>query len=163
MPITYVLGDATRPQGEGLKIIVHCCNDVGAWGAGFVVALSRRWPGPEEAYRRWFDERGPEAFRDLLGAVQLVPVEEDIWVANLIGQVGLRKGLDGAIPVRYDALARGFARIAGHAIENPDLKVSAHMPRLGCGLAGGSWDEVEPLVEKHLVEAGVPATVYDLP
>jgi O-acetyl-ADP-ribose deacetylase (regulator of RNase III) len=163
MPITYVLGDATRPQGEGLKVIVHCCNDVGAWGAGFVVALSRRWLGPEEAYRRWFVERGVVDFKNLLGAVQLVPVEEDIWVANLIGQVGLRKGLDGAIPVRYDALAQGFMRIASHAAANPDLKLSAHMPRLGCGLAGGSWDAVEPLIEKHLVAAGVPVTVYDLP
>jgi O-acetyl-ADP-ribose deacetylase (regulator of RNase III) len=51
--IHYVRGDATRPQGEGTKIIVHCCNTVGAWGRGFVLALSRRWLSPERAYRLW--------------------------------------------------------------------------------------------------------------
>lgn len=161
--VRYIIGDATRPQGDGLKIIVHCCNDVGAWGAGFVVALSKRWPRPEEEYRRWFEQSGADGFKKLLGAVQLVPVEKDVWVANIIGQVGLRKGLDGSIPVRYEAIAAGFDRITDFARERPELGVSAHMPRIGCGLAGGSWDEVGPLVEKHLVKAGVPATVYDLP
>ena len=41
--IRYVTGDATRPEGEGPKIIVHICNDIGAWGRGFVLALSKRF------------------------------------------------------------------------------------------------------------------------
>ena len=49
--INYLVGDATRPVGEGVKLIIHCCNDIGAWGAGFVVALSKRWEGPEKCYR----------------------------------------------------------------------------------------------------------------
>jgi hypothetical protein len=35
------------------------------------------------------------------------------------------------------------------------------MPRIGCGLAGGRWECVEPLIEARLVAAGVPVTVYD--
>lgn len=163
MPIKYVTGDATRPQGDGLKVIVHCCNDVGAWGSGFVVALSKRWERPEREYRRWFQEKGAAGFKELLGGVQLVPVEPDVWVANLIGQVGLRKGLDGGIPVRYEALADGFSIIAKYAIEHPEREISVHAPRLGCGLAGGEWSEVEPLLVKHFVDAGVPVTIYDLP
>lgn len=27
--INYVIGDATAPQGEGPKFIVHCCNNIG--------------------------------------------------------------------------------------------------------------------------------------
>jgi hypothetical protein len=38
-----------------------------------------------------------------------------------------------------------------------------HMPRIGCGLAGGSWDQVEPLLETHLARAGFNVWVYDLP
>jgi O-acetyl-ADP-ribose deacetylase (regulator of RNase III) len=41
--IFYMTGDATAPVGEGQKLIVHVCNDIGAWGAGFVLALSKRW------------------------------------------------------------------------------------------------------------------------
>ena len=57
--LKYVDGDATQPQGPGLKYIIHCCNDVGAWGAGFVLAISKRWPGPEKAYREWAESDSP--------------------------------------------------------------------------------------------------------
>jgi hypothetical protein len=33
----------------------------------------------------------------------------------------------------------------------------------GCGLAGGKWDQVEPLIGEHLVMAGFEVRVYDLP
>jgi hypothetical protein len=46
-------GDATAPQGTGPKVIAHVCDDMGGWGKGFVVALSKRWPEPEAAYQRW--------------------------------------------------------------------------------------------------------------
>ncbi|WP_436847462.1 hypothetical protein [Streptomyces aureus] len=36
-----------------------------------------------------------------------------------------------------------------------------HMPRIGCGLAGGSWSRVEPLVTERLVRRGLSVTVYD--
>jgi hypothetical protein len=38
-----------------------------------------------------------------------------------------------------------------------------HMPRIGCGLAGGKWDQIEPLLEEHLARAGFDVRVYDLP
>ena len=53
MSLNFIIGDATQPVGEGTKIIVHVCNDIGGWGRGFVVALSKRWPEPERRYRAW--------------------------------------------------------------------------------------------------------------
>jgi hypothetical protein len=35
------------------------------------------------------------------------------------------------------------------------------MPRIGCGLAGGKWEEIEPIIERTLIEADVKVTVYD--
>lgn len=29
--LVYVKGDATRPAGEGPRLIIHCCNDIGVW------------------------------------------------------------------------------------------------------------------------------------
>lgn len=37
------------------------------------------------------------------------------------------------------------------------------MPRIGCGLAGGTWDRVGPIVEEELCAHGVPVMVYDWP
>ncbi|GAB2849173.1 hypothetical protein GCM10027074_14910 [Streptomyces deserti] len=38
---------------------------------------------------------------------------------------------------------------------------SVHLPRTGCGLAGGTWSRVEPLIAGRLVKRGTPVTVYD--
>ncbi|MFG2919383.1 macro domain-containing protein [Kitasatospora sp. NPDC048298] len=155
--ITYVRGDATTPQGKGVKVIAHVCNDLGGWGRGFVLALSRRWPEPEAAYRRWHRERAKNDFG--LGAVQLVPVDPHLWVANLVGQRGIRTGRSTGVPVRYEAIDTGLTALGEHAL---GLGASVHMPRIGCGLGGGRWERVEPLVTARLAARGVPVTVYDV-
>ncbi|MFE5719182.1 macro domain-containing protein [Streptomyces erythrochromogenes] len=154
-PLRIIAGDATSPQAKGPKIIAHVCNDLGGWGKGFVLAVSKRWPEPEAAYRAWHRGRSGNGFG--LGAVQVVRVKPDVWVANMVGQRGMRTG-SGGPPIRYDALARCLDALAGHAVE---LGASVHMPRIGCGLAGGSWPRVEPLVTGALCERGVAVTVYD--
>ncbi len=150
MKITYVKGDATRPQGEGKKIIVHICNDIGAWGAGFVLALSRRWSDPEESYRDM-----PDHLRTL-GQVMIVPVENDIMVANMIAQHDIRPDKTGRPPLRYKALKECLVAVSELAVK---INATVHMPRIGCGLAGGRWELVEKVIEETLK---VDATVYDL-
>jgi O-acetyl-ADP-ribose deacetylase (regulator of RNase III) len=156
MSINYIVGDATQPNGDGPKIIVHVCNDIGGWGRGFVVALSKRWIEPEQRYRAW--HRGEEKTPFALGEVQFVQVAEYIWVANLIGQRDVRT-VAGVPPVRYDAIRKGLHTVAEEALR---LGATVHMPRIGCGLAGGKWEEVGKIVEEELNNSGVSVTVYDL-
>jgi hypothetical protein len=61
--------------------------------------------------------------------------------------------------IRYDALAQCLSKLAGQIDEGTII----HMPRIGCGLAGGNWDQIEPLLEEHLVMAGFDVRVHDLP
>lgn len=152
--INYLKGDATRPTAPGNKIIVHVCNDVGGWGKGFVVAISRRWPEPERAYREWFKTKTDF----VLGEVRFIQVEQDTWVANLIGQHKMNKDEQGQAPIRYEAIETGLGKVTNFAKE---INASVHMPRIGCGLAGGSWDKIEPLITKTLSAQNVPVTVYD--
>ncbi|MEV4945331.1 macro domain-containing protein [Streptomyces sp. NPDC053755] len=154
--ITYIQGDATAPQGKGVKIIAHVCNDLGGWGKGFVRAVSRRWPEPEAAYRRWHRDRAGNDFA--LGAVQFVQVGPYLWVANMVGQRGMRTGRSTGVPVRYEAIDTALGRVADRALE---LGASVHMPRIGCGLAGGKWSRIEPLITERLVGRGTAVTVYD--
>ncbi|WP_171169179.1 macro domain-containing protein [Streptomyces sp. I05A-00742] len=153
--IAYVRGDATTPLGKGPKVIAHVCNDLGGWGKGFVLALSRRWPEPEQAYRRWHRERAGNDFG--LGAAQLVRVEPHIWIANMVGQHGIRTGSKG-VPVRYEAIDAALEKVAEQAAR---IGASVHMPRIGCGLAGGHWERVEPLIRTRLADRGIAVTVYD--
>jgi len=167
--IRYVSGDATAPFARP-ALIAHVCNDEGKWGRGFVLALSRRWSEPEGCYRMWHAAVASRPIHDLLceetgefglGQSQLVEVDyEGIYVLNMVAQKGVSSGERAAArrpAVRYDALAlclrhaERFARRLGAGL---------HMPRIGCGLGGGTWKEVEPLI-KRLTSA--PVTVYDLP
>ena len=138
--INYLVGDATRPQVPGNKIIAHICNDAGGWGAGFVLALSKRWKEPEKQYRDWFKRK--DDFE--LGEVLYVRVANDIWVANMIAQHGYMDRMSG-VPIRYDALAKCLTDLHGTA---QDHMASVHMPRIGTGLAGGKWDVIEPMIEQ---------------
>jgi len=156
MGIAYCKGDATAPVGDGVKIIAHVCNDVGGWGKGFVLAISMRWPEPEAQYRAWHEAGGPAGFR--LGATQLVTVEPALLVANMVAQHGVR-ATNGVPPIRYDALRECLIALAESATARA---ASVHMPRIGCGLAGGTWPEVEAIIEATLVAAAVPVGVYDL-
>lgn len=155
--IEYVRGDVTAPQETGKnQVIVHICNDIGGWGLGFVLALSKRWEAPELAYRQWFEAGGKKKYLPL-GAVQLVQVEEEIWVANVIGQHKI-EAEKGIAPIRYEALREGLRRLARKAMV---LRASVHMPRIGCGLAGGNWEKVGPIVEEQLTRKNIEVKVYD--
>jgi O-acetyl-ADP-ribose deacetylase (regulator of RNase III) len=152
--ITHIKGDATKPVGDDNKIIIHCCNDVGAWGAGFVVALSRRWKEPERQYRQW--HRSQKGFK--LGKVQYVKVEDDIVVCNMIGQRDIRsKG--NVSPIRYGAISKCLDKVKEAALKN---NASVHCPLFGAGLAGGSWTKIEMALKEELADNGVSVTVYHL-
>lgn len=148
--IHYVVGDATAPHvGDSPKIIAHVCNDIGAWGAGFVVPLGVRFPEARRAYLSEPDRQ--------LGSVQIVEVNSGTLVANMIAQRGIGRGAGGSIPLRYDALEKALTRVASVACT---IRASVHMPRIGCGLAGGSWPQVAEIIERQL--EGIQVYVYDL-
>ena len=75
--ITYLKGDATNPTHNGNKIIVHICNDIGAWGAGFVLAISKRWKAREKNYKEWYNSKN----KFELGHVQYVKVENGMLMS----------------------------------------------------------------------------------
>lgn len=121
---------------------------------GFVLALSKKWKSPEQKYRQWY--KSEENFN--LGEVQFVQVEDQLWVANLIGQHKIRKDEKGNPPIRYRAVEQGLAAVAEKAAS---LSASVHMPRIGCGLAGGKWEKIVPLIQKTLIKSQIRVTIYD--
>lgn len=152
--INYISGDATNPIIDGNKVIVHICNDIGGWDKGFVLAISKRWKQPENEYRKWFNSKD----NFLLGEVQFVQVEDDIGVANIIGQHKINKDENGNAPIRYEAIKTGLKKVIQFVKEN---NASTHMPRIGCGLAGGTWDKIEPLINESFLKNNIGTYIYD--
>jgi O-acetyl-ADP-ribose deacetylase (regulator of RNase III) len=155
--IRYLVGDATDPHVDGHKVIAHVCNDRGGWGRGFVRAISARWGEPEKAYRLWYRDRRGNDFG--LGAVQVVQVMPDVWVANLVAQHGVVTSRSTRPPIRYEAVRQSLDALAEQVLV---LGASVRMPRIGCGLAGGDWGLVEPIVKAGLVDRGISVTVYNM-
>jgi O-acetyl-ADP-ribose deacetylase (regulator of RNase III) len=153
MAIVYLNGDATKPVGNSPKIITHIVNSIGAWGKGFVISISKRWKEPEREYRKWYKNKVDFE----LGKIQIVKVEENIYVANLIAQEGIYPKL-GVPPIRYEAFRSALKLLQREAIK---LKADIHCPRLGAGLAGGSWDKIEQIIIEELINNNIKVYVYD--
>jgi len=153
--ITYLKGDATSPKAKGEKIICHICNDLGGWGKGFVLAISKRWPEPEKDYRDWHKKRAKNDFA--LGKVRFIGVKNHIAVANMIAQHGVKTGSNGS-PIRYEAITQCLVAVSQEALSR---NASVHMPRIGCGLVGGKWDKIEPIIIRELTDKGINVYVYD--
>lgn len=156
--MNLLIGDATEPVAEGNKIICHICNDIGKWGAGFVLALSKRWYQPEMAYKKLFRTQAINN-RLELGQIKLIQVEPDIYVANMVAQFGF-DFVNGQPPIRYKALQQCLNNVAVAATL---LDASVHMPKIGCGIAGGDWSVIEPIITYTLESKGIPVFVYTLP
>jgi O-acetyl-ADP-ribose deacetylase (regulator of RNase III) len=149
--IHYLQGDATKPAVPG-NIIAHIVNTAGGWGFGFVVSLSKRYAAPEQAYRDLAKSGGLN-----LGVVQFVMCadkNDSCVVANMVAQEAYSK--PGEPAIRYDALEECLVQVRNYATSKG---LSVHMPRIGCGLAGGKWSEIEPIIERAL--DGVEVFVYD--
>ena len=145
----YLIGDATEPVIRP-AIIAHVCNDVNAFGAGFVVALSKKFPEAKKVYHEWFKTGSPQ-----LGDVQFVQVSPDILIANMIAQHDI-KWKNRIPPIRYKALELCLEKV----YEKASLSFSTlHMPRIGCTLSGGAWDIVSGIINN---KASVETYIYTL-
>lgn len=146
--IRYIKGNALEPT-ERPAVIMHICNNIGAWGRGFVKAISEKWELPEQAYR--------EMEYKVLGEVQAVGVESGIWVCNMIAQNGV-KNRNNPRPISYEALARCTYKVAVFAKE---IGATVHAPKIGTGLAGGNWDVIKVILENGIGRE-CDVTIYEL-
>jgi len=153
MTIKYVVGDATQPIGEGKKLIIHVCNNIGGWGSGFVVAVSKRWKLPEQIYRNRFAMEGL-----FLGDTEFIRVTHDVTIGNMVGQQGIG-WVNKVPPIRYGAIEMCLKRVLVYATNN---NCSVHAPRFGAGLAGGDWSKIEYFINTILIQNGIDVTIYDL-
>lgn len=178
-----IVGDATKPEGLGKVpiIIPHICNDDNAWGAGFVLALSKAFGRlAEDAYHCWGDNDiwvsssnakefphvkvfAPEGLTNdsvafALGATQFVKLpDKKTVIANMIGQHGCGFR-DGRPPIRYGALADCMQSVRNVALM---AKAEIHCPKFGSDLSGGDWKTVEQLILEFWVDNGINVTVYE--
>jgi O-acetyl-ADP-ribose deacetylase (regulator of RNase III) len=154
--IVFVRGNALEPRGDGLKVIAHIVNDVTPnWGGkGFAQALRRKWPQLHESFINWAVKGDTLS----LGNVHFEFIHERCVVASMVSQRGF--GPSARARLSYAALESCLREVSRYSREHG---ASIHMPRIGCGAGGGSWELVEELINETLLAMGIPVSVYDLP
>lgn len=151
-----VRGDATKPRGEGNRIIAHVVNDkTPRWGAGFALAIWKKWPSIQKEFERWTDERKGNLS---LGNIHSAEIDETTTVVSMICQRGY--GESAKPRIRYAALKKCLDRVAQLAKQ---WQASIHMPRIGSGQAGGDWRIIAELIEDSLCKQGLKVYIYTLP
>jgi Zn-dependent peptidase ImmA (M78 family) len=154
--IKYLFGDATNPKVKGNYIIAHVVNDKALrWGGrGFAKSLKEKHPSSAKHYLYWTQHTSGH-FK--LGNIHSDLVDNKVCVISMVAQKGY--GVSKTPRIRYAALKLCLEKTARMALEN---SASVHMPRIGCGQAGGAWDIVSELIETKLCDKGVKVFIYDL-
>ena len=142
--IHYVKGDVTEASQS---IIAHGVNCQGAFGSGVAGAIRKKYPAVREAYLL----HEPKT----LGTCQYVNHADKIWV-NAFTQENY--GYDGKEYASLVGVAYCFENIAKY-MKSHELTELA-MPKIGCGLGGLDWKDVEHLINELLNEIDV--YVYEL-
>jgi len=158
-----VIGDASIFPEDEPTIIMHICNDIGAWGAGFTGALTKNHPWSEKEYRDRFKHElcGIDVN---LGDVQFTnewdgKFDSDYLVANMIAQ----KGIDytnKADLIDYNALQRCLNLVFIRAREG---EYQIQCPKIGSGLAGGDWKKIKRMIKFNIQVYEVDCVVYEFP
>jgi hypothetical protein len=153
-PLRFLPGDASEPFGAEPKLLVQVVNDQALiWGGGFAKQARKKWPYAQVNFREWAYGR-----RNLkLGNIHSVNVREDLTLVSLVAQHGFKPSSGPRL--RYGSLFSTLEKVAALAIARG---ATVHMPRIGTGEAGGTWNIIEGIVRETLISRGIKVTIYDL-
>ena len=138
--VREVIGDLLENRSD---VICHQASDVGVMGAGVALAIKTKLLTQEqyEEYQNFCVMYGSGA----LGLVQFIQVRDGRYVANLFSQSEFLSQSNTAF-TDYEALEKALRTVEIFAREN---KLTVALPgRIGCGIAGGSWDKVLSIIMK---------------
>jgi hypothetical protein len=153
--IQIEFGDATKPRGNGAKIIAQIVNTSGGLGMGFGKSLARNYPIIKKELELW--KQNKREF--VLGNTNFVNVGNNLWVFQMLAQKGLfAKGDD--IPLKYNSLRKCLQELC---IVAKDVNASVHMPLIGAGQAKGNWEIISGMIHDELVSNDIYVYIYVLP
>jgi len=145
--LNLVKGDLFESNAD---IIAHGCNCKGGFGSGVAYTMAKRYPKAKWYYLDKFEEDGWN-----LGDVQFVLQFDGKYVANCATQDNyLPRGVQHA---DYDAIRKTMTTVKEFA---KGRGLSIAIPKIGAGLAGGSWTVIEGILLDVFVD--YDATVYYL-
>ena len=140
--MNILTGDILDLVSESGGILVHQVNCRRTAGAGLALQIRRRWPEWYHAYRCTIPQ---------LGRAWVFRAAPYVWIASLYAQRDIGRNVP---QTDYTALRGCLGRLDGQLVEMDMAADLLLFPwRIGCGLAGGNWMIVQPMVEAAFPDA----------
>lgn len=156
--IEVIEGDITKTTKD---IIVQQVNCRGLMGAGLALSIMKRYGNVKSEYQKYRlnQLKSLDSDKELLGNVNYVDVYDGHIIANVFGQVDIRKGYnDNTVYTDKDALLKGILNVKEKAEK---LNFSIAIPTyIGCGLAGGDWGDIKSGIESIFEDSNVSVSFY---
>ncbi len=150
--IIYEKGDLVKRAD--INIFVHQCNCFGTMGAGIAKQIATTYPEAAKADRSYMNERGSLG---IFGTILPVKLSDGRICVNMYSQYHYGKGKQTDSEA-FKGCLNQLIRYTDYL--NPDLKIG--FPKLiGCGLAGGDWNEIEKYLETFAGLVKNPVYIID--
>lgn len=148
----FVYGDIVEAKED---CIVHVVNCRGVMGAGVALAIKNKWPFAFKQYQDYtkntFDRAkllGQCYIVDSINLFSLQTDKEDYatckLIANCFAQFNYSRNIR---ELNYEYLARCLFNLVSQTPQNRSFVLPLFM---GCGLAGGDWNIVYPIICLYL-------------
>ncbi len=120
---------------------------------GLALQLREHMPALYKDFRHFCQTRHPKS-----GELWTWASADGVRIVNLL--VKEAAYAHGSKPGEASLTHINHALHALRALVQHEKIASLALPRLACGLGGLDWNDVKPLLEKHLGDLGIPVYVY---
>ncbi|MFA5371123.1 MAG: macro domain-containing protein [Sideroxydans sp.] len=138
---------------SGAKAIVHGVAPNDDFHHGLALQLRERMPAMYKDFRHFCHTRHPKS-----GELWTWMSSDGRYLVNLFTQEDAYAR--GSKPGHATLSHVNHALHALNAFAKKEKISSLALPRLACGINGLNWDDVRPLIERHLGDLGIPLYVY---
>lgn len=123
--------------------------------AGLALALREEWPALAKDFRHYCHTTHPK-----VGEAWLWTAANGKRIATLLTQDAAAGERGAGRPGRAHVESVNHALRALRALAEEEDFTSIALPRLSTGVGGLSWEQVRPLVVRHLGDLPIPVYVY---
>jgi len=137
----------------GAHAIAHGVAPNDNFHQGLALALREEYPAMYKDFRHYCQQSHPKA-----GGLWVWAGAKGIRVVGLLTQDEAPSA--GAHPGKATTHNVNLALKALRALVQEEAFESLALPRLATGVGGLAWDDVRPLIERHLGDLEIPVYVY---
>ena len=138
---------------SGAKAIVHGVAPNDDFHQGLALQLRERLPAMYKDFRHYCQTRHPKS-----GGLWTWMSADGRYLVNLFTRDAAYN--HGSKPGRATLHHINHSLHALRSVVQKEKFDSLALPRLACGVGGLDWNDVKPLIEKHLGDLNIPVYIY---